>query len=135
MQKIVAPLEKAGKDVFYDGSRALVENETNTLSAVVSSYPGGYVTRAVEGPLINSKSVFRPFGKSKIKYTNDFKNVDSEINFYPDIEAAKNIALSLSAQRSGKAIETYEEAAKNFKIHETGNTFAEKIEVLTKLFG
>lgn len=35
MQKIVAPLGKAGKDVFYDGSRALVENETNTLSAVV----------------------------------------------------------------------------------------------------
>lgn len=54
------------------------------------------VTRAVEGPLINSKSIFRPFDKSKIKYTTDFKNVDSEINY---------------------------------------NTFAEKIEVLTKLFG
>lgn len=93
------------------------------------------ITRAVEGSLINSKPIFRPFDKSKIKYTTDFKNVDSEINYYPDIKAAKNIALNVSAQRSGKAIETYEEAAKNFKILETGNTFAEKIEVLTKLFG
>ena len=93
------------------------------------------VTRAVEGPLINSKSIFRPFDKSKIKYTTDFKNVDSEINYYPDIEAAKNIALSVSAQRSGKAIEAYEEAAKNFKIPDTGDNFADKTEKLQELFG
>ena len=135
MSKIAAPLEKAGRDVFYDGTTTFVKNDENVMSYIARSIPEEYVTVPTEGPLTSSRSVYRPMDKSKMKYTRDFLNVDNEINFYPDIEAAKNIALNISAQRSGQAIEAYEKVAADFKIPETGNTFSEKVQKLQELFG
>ncbi len=135
MRKIVAPLEKAGRDVFYDGQRTFVKNEHDVMSYVVRSIPKDYVTMPMEGYFAYSRMPYRPMDKSKMLYTNDFMNVDNSINFYPDIEAAKNIALNLSAQRSGKAVEAYTEAAKDFKIPDTGNTFEDKVQRLKELFG
>lgn len=134
MKKIVAPLEKAGKDVIFDGKRVLFKNENNITTTIIDSTPKHYTTMPLAGPLAYSRSVYRPLDRSKMKYTNDFENLDTCI-YYPDIEAAKNIVLNMSAERSGKAIEAYEEAAKNFKIPDTGDNFADKTEKLQELFG
>ena len=135
MNKIVAPLEKAEVDVVYDGSSVYYKHNANDYySSIVQVGYDKYVTVPLGGPLRYSRNVYRPMNNSKLKYTKDFYETSGTNTFFPSIEAAKNIALNLSAERSGKALEAYENV-QNYKVPDTGKTLQEKIKKLSELFG
>ncbi len=135
MRKIVAPLEKADADVIYNGYSVYYKHKADdNYSKIIYSYAREYVTMPVRGPLAYSRNVYRPKDGSKLRYTNDFDDVSGSNVSFSQIEAAKNIALNLSAERSGKALEAYE-AAKNYKSPDTGKTLDKKEKRLKELFG
>ena len=135
MNKIVAPLEKSDSDVIYNGYAAYYKhNADDYYSSIIQAGADKYVTASNGGAVPYSRNVYRPQDSSKMRYTRDFYDISATNTYFYSIEAAKNIALNLSAERAGKAVEAYD-AAKNYKAPETGKTLEEKMQKLNELFG
>ena len=131
MEKIVAPLNKAEADVMYNGySTMFKHNADEYYSTVVHSSPSEIVTMPLGGVSAYSRNVYRPQDGSKLNYTHDFSGLDYA---FAEIEAAKNIALNLAAERSGKSLDTY--IPKDYKAPNLGKTFEEKVSNIMKFFG
>ena len=129
MKKIVAPLDKAEASVVYNGYSAVYKhNADEYYSSIVHSSPSEIVTMPLGGPLAYSRTGYRPKDGSTFKLTNDFRNSE-----YSNIEAAKNMALNIVAERSGKSLDTY--IPKDYKAPNLGKTFEEKVSNIMKFFG
>lgn len=134
MNKIVAPLEKADADVVYNGYAAMFKhNADDYYSGIVLASDREAVVVPYQGPLAYSRNVYRPHDNLKFQYTNDFFDKSATETAFADIEAAKSIALNISAERSGKSINEY--TTKDYKAPDLGKTLEEKMQNLYKLFG
>ena len=135
MKKIVGPLQKADADVVYNGYSALYKHMSDDYySSIVGVGTREYTVLPTGGPLVGSRNVYRPEDGSKLNYTNDFEEFSNTISDIKNIEAAKNIALNLSAERAGKNLDIYD-ADLSYNPPSLGKTINEKIESLMKLFG
>ena len=131
MEKIVAPLEKADADVVYNGYSAMFRhNADGYYSTVVQSSPNEFVTIPLGGSSAFSRTGFTLQNAMKDKFTHDFADLAYP---YHSIETAKNLALELSAERSGKNFDTF--VPKDYKAPNLGTTFEEKVSNLMKFFG
>lgn len=135
MKKIVGPLEKADANVGYNGYSAYFKHVSDDYySSIVNPYLEDYVIMPMGGSSVWTRNVYRPQDRSKLKYTKDFEEFPNALSEIEHIEAAKNIALNLSAERAGTNLDIYD-IDSNYTPPTLGKTVKEKMESLMKLFG
>lgn len=134
MKEIVVPLSNSKADVIYDGCSVFFKhNADRDYSTIVSTSADSYIVQKTTGCFDYRYNTFKPKDSSKMLYTNEFSKYKGMAANYSDIEAAKNIALYLDAERSGKAIESYA-ATKNYISPDIGETFEEKARHLSDMY-